>query len=896
MSIAIVIRCRDHNRTKKLPLDILQVAREDTENRRVSRRLTEVGKEVVKGPWQYESTPFKTGLYCRYCINTGNRSPLPVDEEDFPDIGLADRPIVFIDPKSFQAETTAQTLKETFKSVHYSVRRLPAVAAHYGSDNVLDRLIPELSTAIRKRIIGEDGHLYRFQTEAIQSALDGHDVVVTTPTASGKSLSYIVPIFDTLLRDPNTTALYLSPLVALTEDQLESLTELDNSGTDWEAKGARFSNYRVCRKLELGSHSITIARYDGQVSPGDREHIRRTRPQYILTTPDMLHLALLNGAFQEKQWAYLFAGLKYVVIDELHTYKGVFGASFANLMRRLLRVCREHGSAPVFLSASATIREPEATVEKLIGRRPILIDGRESGAPQKPRVFVLWSNEIDHDTRALSTQAKDVLLFVLRNRIRTIAFGRSISEINDIYRFVTAELRELGSNEITITPFMRELRSDEKRQIIRNLKTGTTHGVISTTALSMGVDIGNLSAAVVIGFPGSIAELWQQAGRAGRAGEGLVILIADSNPLDQFFVNHPDVLFDLSAEPIYCNPDNPYIVKGHLLCAARELPLQDDEVETFGPSAQDMIKELVKSGELVYEDAGGLTLAESVRQNFEGVPLRNLSFAINVTTEDNHDLIVQVDAARAQRALHRYAHYQYLNRYFEVTRFNVDFASQRGDILVKELEKPEYTTTARIEREVRIQQQLLHKPFHAFQLYFGRVRSQTNVVGYYRVPLFTRNEPFQYQPLGIAAPPPLTYNTHALWITFSSLVLAPFTSEEQEAGLYSLTEAVRLATAVEELCDPSDLVSISTVSHPDTQQPTIMVHDATPGGIGITESAYSKAQQVLKRALLILDECPYCSTHLDSRGCPYCVTAKYGDESTINRHVAIEIAQELLGK
>jgi DEAD/DEAH box helicase domain-containing protein len=170
------------------------------------------------------------------------------------------------------------------------------------------------------------------------------------------------------------------------------------------------------------------------------------------------------------------------------------------------------------------------------------------------------------------------------------------------------------------------------------------------------------------------------------------------------------------------------------------------------------------------------------------------------------------------------------------------------------------------------------------------------VVGYYRVPLFTRNEPFQYQPLGIAAPKPYTYKTHAIWITFSSSVLARFANEELEAGLYSLTEAVRLAIAVEELCDPSDLVSISTACHPYTQQATIMVHDATPGGIGITESAYSKAWKVLERALLILDQCPYCSTHPESRGCPYCVTAQYGDESTINRHAAIEIAQALLEK
>ena len=645
----------------------------------------------------------------------------------------------------------------------------------------------------------------------------------------------------------------------------------------------------------MGNLNINVARYDGSVTDGDRQLIRRTQPQYLLTTPDMLHLALLNGAFDDRQWAYFFKGLRYVVIDELHTYRGVFGASFANLVRRPLRVCHVHGGNPVFLCASATIQKPSEAVEQLIGRRPVVVDGTNAGAPQNQRMFVLWSSQVDDDIRALSTQGKDVLLFALRNRIRTIAFGRSIGEINDIYRFVTAELHESGSDEIHITPFMRELRPDEKRNIIGDLKRGTLHGVISTTALSMGIDIGNLSAAVIIGFPGSIADLWQQAGRAGRVGEGLVVLIAANNPLDQFFVNHPEVLFDLDAEPVYCNPNNPYIVRGHLLCAARELPLAPSEAADFGPSGPALLEELLQEGALVLQDDGRLAIPEAMRKDFPVIPLRNLNFAIDVMTEGRREVIVQVDVARAQRALHRYAHYQHVNRYYEVTRYDVDYRSQKGLILVKELENPEYTTSAKIEREVKIRHIWNTQELGSFGVHFGEVHSETKVVGYYKVPLFARNEPFRFQPLGIAAPRPLAYNTHGLWLTISPHLLERYSEEEQVAGLYSLTESIRSAIAIEELCDPSDLSAVSVIQHADTGQPTVMIYDSTPGGIGITEAASTKMQTILARALLILDECPYCSVHPESRGCPYCVTAQYGDETTINRQVATEILKGMLG-
>jgi DEAD/DEAH box helicase domain-containing protein len=361
----------------------------------------------------------------------------------------------------------------------------------------------------------------------------------------------------------------------------------------------------------------------------------------------MLHAAMLAGAFNERQWHYLFRGLHYVIIDELHTYRGITGAGFANLLRRLQRLCRMHGSTPQFLCASATVVDPQGTVEKLIGRRPKVIDGAEhGGAPQQRRQFVLWNSQASGDK--LSTEAKNLLLYLLGQRVRTIAFARSISEINDIYRFVQAELRQSGMNEVPIQPFMRELLPETKRRIIEDLKQGRLHGIIATTALSMGIDIGSLSAAAIIGFPGSIAQLWQQAGRAGRSGEGLIVLIADTNPLDQFFVQHPDVLFDLSAEPVFCNPDNPYVVRGHLMKAAHEAPLTAQDVACFGPAAAAMAQVLVEEGLLALNPNQAMELTEHGQVQAQQ-PLRNISFSIDVMNEERKP-VVQVDVARAQRA------------------------------------------------------------------------------------------------------------------------------------------------------------------------------------------------------------------------------------------------------
>lgn len=894
MSAIIVIRCRKHNRGDQArPMHIQQIAIDPQDQRRATRDLTTSAGEVVPGPWSYTPRPFEPGLYCVHCLNEGNREPLNVDPEDLRELGLGEPPLVFRSATTIQVDDLVGELQSRFPERLRDVHHLPARPAQYADRSSLGRLQVGLRAALIRQLLGDTGNLYQFQAEAIGAALDGHDVVVTTPTASGKTLTYNIPILDTLLRNPHATALYLSPLVALTEDQLDAVTRLDMSRTDWVARGERFSIHRVSRTLELGAGRVTVARYDGSVSQGDRQEIRRTRPQYILTTPDMLHAAILRGGHDERQWAYLLAGLRYVVVDELHTYRGVLGAAFANLLRRLQRLCMMHGARPQFLCASATLVDPAETVERFIGRRPLVVDGTDSGAPQHRRSFVVWSGERSEGAvTTLTTQAKNLLLHLLNERVRLIAFARSISEINDIYRFTTAELREQGVHSLIIQPFMRELLGEDKRRIINDLRQSRIHGVITTTALSMGIDIGGLSAALIIGFPGSIAQFWQQAGRAGRSGEGLVVFIADNNPLDQFFVQHPEVLFNLRAEPVYLNPDNPYIVRNHLLQAAREAPLTSVEVAMFGTSAHRVAEQLTAEGLVELDNSGCLALT-SLGEAQDQVAFRNLDFSVPVLTDDRRQTVVIVDAARAQRALHLYAHYQHIDRYYEVTSCSLDWNRRTGEILVRELEHPEYTTTARVQREVDILTKTHETRERNYLAATGNVRCHTMVDGYYQVPIFVRTERFRFQPLGRAAPPPLEYETQAFWLNFDSALFAHHPPVEREAGLYSLAGAIRLATAIEELCDPSDVESHAFSNHPDTQQPMLLVYDTVPGGIGIANAAFTRLPTLLLRAEQILADCPYCSKHIESRGCPYCVTAPYGDESTINRNVALEIVRAL---
>jgi DEAD/DEAH box helicase domain-containing protein len=897
MSAIIAIRCRKHNRGEQArPLKIQQIAIDPENGRRATRELTASGKAIITSAWSYTARPFEPGLYCVHCLNEGRREPLDVDQQDLADLDLGEAPLVFQSASTVKVADLVESFRQRYPERVRDVHDLPPTEAVYADRTVFDRLQIGLRTALTRQLLGPDGKLYQFQAEAVATALDGHDLVVTTPTASGKTLTYTLPVLDALLRDRGATALYLSPLVALTEDQLGAVTNLDMSKKDWRTRGERFSIHRHLRTLELGAGQITVARYDGSVPQGDRQEIRHAQPQYLLTTPDMLHAAILNWGTANRPWSYLLAGLRYVVIDELHSYRGVMGAAFANLLRRLQRLCAMHGAHPRFLCASATMVDPAETVERFIGRRPVVIDGSNTGAPQHRRAFVLWSGERSEGSfGALSTQAKNVVLQLMDERVRTIAFARSISEINDIYRFAAAELKDQGYNLSLLQPFMRELLPEDKRRIITDLKEGRLQGVITTTALSMGIDIGNLSAAVIIGFPGSIAQLWQQSGRAGRSGEGLIVLIADNNPLDQFFVQHPDVLFDLRAEPVYLNPDNPYIVRGHLLQAAREAPLTEAEVALFGPSAAQIAGRMEAEGLLVRNPIGLLAISAALEQEAP-IAFRNLTFSVPVLTHDTRQPVVEVDAARAQRALHRYAHYQHIDHYYEVTSCRLDWQQGQGEILVRELEHPEFTTTARISRNVAVLTEDRHGHGPGYATTFGTVHCHVAVDGYYRVPLYTRTDPFSFQPLGRAAPPPLDYETQALWLTFAAEWLDQFEPVEREAGLYSLAGALRLATAIVELCDPSDIESIGFVNHSDTVGATLMIYDSVPGGIGITESAFPRAGLVLDRAEQILADCPHCSTHPDSRGCPYCVTAQYGDETTINRHVALEIARMLRTK
>jgi DEAD/DEAH box helicase domain-containing protein len=459
----ILVRCKTHNRGQNpLPYRLQQYSK-DSSGRLAVRELTKAGDEIIAGGWSYSPRPFQPGIYCAHCLADGKREPLDIDELDMKEAGVADTPLVFQIAKEFSAQEALEILQSRFAPSIRLAKILPAVEGRVVPDSVLSQVHSGLQQAIRSKITNGNG-LFEFQSRAIELALQRKDLIVTTPTASGKSLTYVVPILDRLLKDQTATALYLSPLTALTSDQLDAISRLDSRNTDWVEKAGTYSIHASLRKVWFDNGAVEVARYDGQVLQGDRDEIRRRQPQWLMTTPDMLHWGLLRNAFSEKTWGYFFKNLSIVVIDEMHTYRGLLGASFANLMRRLERICHKYGVVPQFISTSATIVEPAATMQRLTGRWPMVVDGDNRGAPQTERAFVMMAEPPAEETpRQLSTQAKDMLLHFMKERVRTLAFSRSIDEINTVYRFTKAELKGLGMSNVELTPFKAELNPADKK-------------------------------------------------------------------------------------------------------------------------------------------------------------------------------------------------------------------------------------------------------------------------------------------------------------------------------------------------------------------------------------------------------------------------------------------------
>ena len=572
--------------------------------------------------------------------------------------------------------------------------------------------------------------LYSHQAEAINHVAAGSNVMVATPAASGKSLCYQVPVLESLLTDSSSRALFLHPTKALTQDQLKSMTNL--------ADGL----------------PVKAAVFDGDTPYDERAAVRRAA-HVILTNPDMLHLGILPN---HRNWSRFLRGLKYVVLDEAHVYRGVFGSHLANLLRRLRRVCRMYGSSPQFILCSATIANPGELASDLTGLDFKVVD--DDGAPSGGRRFVFWNPPFIENTpssrRSANMEAATLFSHLVAKRVRTLTFVRTRRQAELVYLYAREQLEAVEKGLGTmISPYRATYLSEDRRRIEADLLHGRLLGVASTNALELGIDVGSLDATVITGYPGSIASTWQQAGRSGRRGEeALSALVGRANPLDQYLMNHPEFFFGKPVEHALISPDNPYIIGPHLLCAAYEAPLEEADSRFFGPGLRSYVDHLASQG-FLRESIGKWHVTPDMPYPAELVDIRSASSHTYPVVEEESGVILEtVDEWSAYFQLHPGAVYLHQGEAFGVTELDLE----TGAAYVSRTDSG-YYTQSKDTTDIAINSIRSDKHAGGVQVFLGDVEVTTRVTGYQKRRSLTE-EVLGEEWLDL---PPRIFNTVALW-------------------------------------------------------------------------------------------------------------------------------------
>jgi len=735
-------------------------------------------------------------------------------------------------------------------------QHIPPRRARYGR---LDRPLPPLLQDSLKRAGAEK--LYTHQAQAINAARAGQNVVVATSTASGKTLCYNVPVLEAIINDWRSRALYLFPTKALAQDQLRSLQELTRPSL---------------REVKFGT-------YDGDTPQSTRSR-RRKEAAIILTNPDMLHLGILPN---HTLWAHFFANLKYVVIDEAHVYRGVFGSQVACVLRRLRRICDFYGSNPQFICCSATIANPGEHVERLVGVSTLVVD--EDGSPSGAKDFVLWNppflDRAKTSRRSANSEATDLFVEMARQRMRNITFTKARKVAELILLYARGILKE---GEPDLVPLIRSYRAgylpEERRQIERELFSGKLLGVTATSALELGVDVGSLDATVLVGYPGTIASTWQQAGRAGRGvRESLSVLIGLDGPLDQYFMRHPEAIFGQGHEHALIAPDNVYILEKHLPCAAHELPLTSDNELLFGPGFVEAMISLERKGILDYRGERWYNVGWGYPA--QEVNLRSISgsrFAL-LDESQSYQTLEEIEASSALYCVHPGAIYLHQGESYLVT--DLDLQAQVAYLRPVDVD---YYTQPRELNDVSIVRSFQHKQFPTTAAFFGQVRVTQQVIGYARKQQFSEAVlSVEYLDL-----PPQSYETKALWFEVPP-ELARHLSDRGlhfHGGLHALEHAAIGILPLFAMCDRLDIGGLSTPNHPDTGRSQIFIYDAFPGGVGIAEKGFEILEELWRATLSAIEECP-CEA-----GCPSCIQSpKCGNNNEpLDKEAAVVILRGLL--
>src|SRR6266545_933982 len=689
---------------------------------------------------------------------------------------------------------------------------------------------PELAAALAAR--GIEG-LYSHQADAYHAVRNGRHLVVVTPTASGKTLCYNLPVVQRLLEDPDRRALYLFPTKALAQDQLAELSALKQG-----------------LPIEL-----RVDTYDGDTAPGRRTAIKEGG-HVVMTNPDMLHTGLLP---HHTRWRRLFSSLEFVVIDELHTYRGLFGSQVANVIRRLKRICAFYGSHPTFICASATIRNPLELACRLLEEENIALVDR-NGAPRGERRLIFYNPPlVSRDLgvrRSSMLEARRIASPWIRAGVQTIVFCRSRLQVEVMLSYLREDLAPRLDASRRVRGYRAGYLPLHRREIEAGLRNGEITAVVSTNALELGIDIGSLQCAVLVGYPGTIASTWQQLGRAGRRSGSIGVFVASSSPLDQFIVRHPEYFLGTDPEEGLIDPDNLLLLAGHLQAGLFELPFMDEE-RLGGADVRELLA--------MFEEDGSATRSAGrwfwSRQAFpaEEVHLRRI-LADNVviidTSHPRPQVIGEMDQFTAPVLLHEEAVYLHEGAQYHVDR--LDWNEKKAYVRPVEVD---YYTDALASVTVQVLDTFASAEGEGLSRSHGEVKI-TSLASMFKKIRFHTHENIGAGPIHL---PEQTLHTTGYWITVDPALWISLGRESLEAGLQGMAHSLRHVASLRLMCDPRDLGAVAEVRSVTTQLPTVTVFEVYPGGVGFAARLFELHRELLEDAATLVRDCP-CAA-----GCPSCI-------------------------
>jgi len=698
----------------------------------------------------------------------------------------------------------------------------PALEAKFAP--VPDDLHPLLKKRLESSSISK---LYTHQAEAYGAVSSGKDTVLVTPTASGKSLAYNLPVLDGLLKDGDAKALYLFPTKALSQDQVKTLGD-------------------------FGLEDLRLYIYDGDTPSSIRQAARRNG-RLIVTNPDMLHSGILPN---HPKWVKIFDGLKFIVLDEVHTYRGIFGSHLANVMRRLLRIAAFYNSHPLFIGSSATIENPGELFERITGRKPLVID--KSGAPQGKKHFIIYNPPLvapeQGIRRGVVLESHRIARRFIEEELATIVFARSRLNTEVILSYLK---RSFKASARLIAGYRGGYLPNERREIERGLKNGSIRGVVSTNALELGIDIGSLDVSVMAGYPGSVSSFHQQAGRSGRTDRpSAAVLITSNSPLDQYIARHPEFLMEKAPESARINPSNVYVLVDQVKCAAFELPFR--EGEDFGKEDVGDILSYLQEEEVLHREEGMFHWQER-SYPAENISIRSAdagNFVVVDVTNGENRVVGEVDRASVPVLLHKNAVYIHGSVQYTVTE--LDWDKQAAYV---ERSRLNYYTDAETKTDIKILENNRSAESRSYKAYLSDVLVRTAAVKYKKIK-FSTHENVGFGDISL---PPTEMHTRSLILAFSGELFSGLTRDEVENLLLSISHLLRNISPIYIMTDVRDIGTAEALRQQVLALPTVFLYDRYPGGVGLADRLFDVRNEILQSALWRVRECGC------SEGCPSCV-------------------------